>query len=568
MKEKRIKSDILVIGGGIAGCFAAINASQQGVKVALVDKAYAGKSGASIMGSGFWAAFNPKWNSESDFEILMHALNENGSYINDRRFTEMIMRESWGTFQDLVDWGCEMPAEMDDMKDWYFKNLVRTRRRASDHGTATAMGDVPYSFLPIRHRKIPPVLRMKAEEYGTEIYDRTTITELLKKDGRVVGAIGFHVESGITYIFEAKAVIMAGGNHYIKPAGYYTNSVTGDADALAYRAGASISGKEFGDCHFALANNPAWKGNGELYPVFMNFTDNAGRQVPVHAMDLEMTKAIDEGRGPIYWDFTTAKQDDLDCLQAYSDKRDFKVETERIGLYPADGKKWQVAGGHAMGGAEEQASGIWPIDTDCRTELPGLFAAGDCCCSRCWGAIQNGAPWGLMPAAVEGKVAGKAAALEVKNMELAEVDDTVLEEAKDRQAQPLLREGGFDPRWVQQLLQNTMGPYYVWQLKDAKRLEAALTNVEFMRDRMAPKLLANDYHELRLCHEVRNSILNSEMILRASLAREESRGRHFREDYPETNPEYLGWLKFRQGENGMLYEKEMIPEDWMPKKNG
>lgn len=565
--EKRIKTDVLVIGGGNAGCFAAINACLAGAKVTLVDKAYAGKSGASIMGSGFWAAFNPKWNSEDDFQVLMKALDENGSHINDRRFSEMIMRESWGTYQDLVDWGVEMPAQGEENRDWYFNNLVISRRRATAHGTATAMGDVPYTFLPVRHRKVQPVLRKKALEFGVNIIDRTTITELLKQNGRASGAVGFSVDSGIAYIFEAKAVIMAGGMHYLQPAGFYTNSITGDADALAYRIGAAISGKEFDDCHFAFAKNSSWKGNGELYPPFMNFRDNAGRHVVVEAMDMEMTKAVDEGRGPIYWDLSDAQQDDIDCLKNYSKKRANPVETERIGLYVDEGKKWQVAGGHAMGGCEEQASGIWPVDTTCETEIPGLYAAGDCCCSRCWGAIKNGAPWGLMPAAVEGKVAGKAAAASVKDLDIPDVDQSLIEAAKERLYRPIRREGGFDPRWSEQILKDTMTPYFISQMKNGERLKAALTYIEFVRDRIVPKLYAHDYHELRLCHEVENSTLNCEMILRAGMAREETRGRHYREEFPEENDKFLGWFKFRQGADGKMKEEfEAIPKEWMPEK--
>ena len=80
--EKNIETDILVIGGGIAGCFAAIKAREQGLNVAIVDKAYAGKSGSSIMASGFWSVFNQEWGH--DLDLCMNTANIGSDFLNDR----------------------------------------------------------------------------------------------------------------------------------------------------------------------------------------------------------------------------------------------------------------------------------------------------------------------------------------------------------------------------------------------------------------------------------------------------------------------------------------------------
>jgi succinate dehydrogenase/fumarate reductase flavoprotein subunit len=78
-------------------------------------------------------------------------------------------------------------------------------------------------------------------------------------------------------------------------------------------------------------------------------------------------------------------------------------------------------------------------------------------------------------------------------------------------------------------------------------------------------LIAKDSHELRLAHETRNMILNAEMILKTSLYRTESRGQHYREDYPRRNdPEWLVWLKLREEQGLMTVSKEPIPEAWWP----
>jgi succinate dehydrogenase/fumarate reductase flavoprotein subunit len=131
---------------------------------------------------------------------------------------------------------------------------------------------------------------------------------------------------------------------------------------------------------------------------------------------------------------------------------------------------------------------------------------------------------------------------------------------------PLRRAGGFGPRWVTQMLQNTMIPYYVMCVKHGDRLQAALTNVEFFRDHLVPLLYAGDQHELRLVHETRNMVLNAEMRLRASLFRTETRGCHYREDHPlRDDEEWLAWVLLRKGADGaMEVVKQPIPAGWRP----
>ena len=115
------------------------------------------------------------------------------------------------------------------------------------------------------------------------------------------------------------------------------------------------------------------------------------------------------------------------------------------------------------------------------------------------------------------------------------------------------------------MLQNTMLPYYIMYVKHGDRMQAALTLVEFYRDHLVPKLLANDPHELRLAHETRNMVLNAEMRLRASLMRKESRGCHYREDYPRRDDEnWLAWVLLKEQDGEMVTIKEPVPREWRP----
>ncbi len=102
-------------------------------------------------------------------------------------------------------------------------------------------------------------------------------------------------------------------------------------------------------------------------------------------------------------------------------------------------------------------------------------------------------------------------------------------------------------------------------MKKEDRLNAALTNIEFLRDHFTQDLLANDTHELRLAHETGNMLLNAEMMLRASLFRTESRGSHKREDFPDQDDKnWLAWVILSREGGSMKIEKRPIPDAWKP----
>jgi succinate dehydrogenase/fumarate reductase flavoprotein subunit len=554
--EHIVETDVLIIGGGIAGLFAAIKAREEGLDVTLVDKGYAGKSGSSIAASGSWLVFNPEWGHHLD--TAMNFVNKRSEYINNREWSRIVVEESWATYQDLVDWGVEFPAGSDEIKDYWATHLT------GPHGAqvkAESLGSIP-----LRHRKTPPVLRREAVRAGAKIMDRIMITDLLKQDGKVVGAIGFPAESYDLYIFKAKATVLAGGNNCFRSPGFHTSMLTGDADGMAYRASAEITGKEFPDAHFNLANYPAWKSNAELYAAYMYFTSAEGKPVDVMVgFDLGMEFIVHSGNGPVIWDLDAAVPEDIEAMREYIKKRDNPVEVERIGLDYTRGGKYPTIGGSAAGISSQQTSGIWITNTQCATGLPGLYAAGDCCGTRACGAAHTGPGWGVTGAAVTGKRAGAGAAEHALKAPVPVLDEAELARLKQVLYAPAERKGGFSPRWVTQLLQNTMMPYFVLFIKHGERLQAALTMVEFLRDSLVPKLTASDAHELRLAHETKDMVLNAEMILRSALFRTESRGLHYREDYPRRDDStWLAWIKVKEEQGRMTVSKESVPEEWWP----
>ena len=216
--------------------------------------------------------------------------------------------------------------------------------------------------------------------------------------------------------------------------------------------------------------------------------------------------------------------------------------------------------GHATGG-------IRPVDDDCATDVPGLFAGGDSCGTSFIGASYSGFGFATMHAAATGARAGLGAAKEAKRLgssgsgsDAGALDDRVVTQATARLLGPLERKGGFTPHWVTQVLQNTLAPYFVLYIKQGDRLQTALNTVEYLRDHIVPKLYARDDHELRLAHETANMVTSAEMKLRSSLFRTESRGTHYREDYPGRNDaEWLAWVRLKEEGGVMKAFKEPIP---------
>jgi len=464
----------------------------------VADKTCSGKAGASIMASGFWAVFNPDWGM--DYDSTLDWINKNSSYLNNRTWTELFLQESWSTYLDLKAWGVKFPVPDEEMADFFRKSIIGDDR-AGHHK------DDPhthYGIVPLRHRAVTPALRRYAEDIGVRFLDRVMITDLINKNDKVAGALGFPMDEDGCYVIQSKATIISAGRNYFKPPGMNVSGQTGDSDAMAYRAGAIISGKEFPDMHINIARDPMWKGNGEMYPAYFQFDDALGRCIPNKGFDLSFASTIHAGYGPIIWDFDKATENDLRSIREYLKKRGNPKEIERVKIEPEKGGQYPMIGGAAAGGCQEHTAGLWPVDTYCSSNIGGLYSAGDSCCTWMWGAIIQGPPPGLSPAAITGKRAGASASCYAKNsaaVELTHDDIAVFRAHAFCYAE---RRSGFSPRWVIQLLQNYMMPYYILHIKKEDRLIATLELIKFLREHMVPRMYASGTHELRLAHEAEN----------------------------------------------------------------
>jgi len=200
--------------------------------------------------------------------------------------------------------------------------------------------------------------------------------------------------------------------------------------------------------------------------------------------------------------------------------------------------------------------------------MPGLFAAGDALASMQCGAMYTSPGVSGIGSCAQGWVAGERAAEYARKVKKPSVSDVQITKLTQDMLVPREREKGYSPAWVTQMLQNIMIPYYVTLVKKEDRLKAALTNIEFLRDHFIPKLKAENTHELRLAHDTGNMVQNAEMKLRASLFRTESRGTHFREEYPyRDDKDWLALILIKDNNGKMELSKKSVPKEWWPDRS-
>ncbi len=565
--ERRIITDVLVIGGGMAGMFAAIKAREQGLDVTLADKGYVGKSGSTAYAEGDILFFRK---SKDKLQEWVDIISKRVEYLNNRDWDEICLTEAEDRYNDLVSWGVEFWEKDGKLYKW----------------DTSAVGAPPsvYQDITMRAGKYAPTIRKKVGETGVRVLDNVMMVELLKQGGAVVGAVGFHVRGGGIYVVQAGAVVIATGTLSFKHDTSPTYFWTGDGEAMAYRAGAEIAGREFnngylfGRREFGKMQEAA-TGEAVSGEVFQNSyqhpfalgggysgwysrptLNSEGGAVVTPAWEAHM------GRAPLYLDCDTIPPKKWEWLREYfkrialasemGDKIDFDV-------FRGGKVKWPSSRMHLS--STYAGAGIWPEDKDCLSAVPGLYSAGNTCATMGSGAVYAGMGFGNNHAMVTGNRAGLAAAEFAARSKKAKLDQAEEDRAKDSLRAPLERQGGFGPGWVTQVIQTITVPYFYLGIKHAERLQAAITIAEFINGHLVPKLMANDAHEWRLCQETRNMALNAEMKLRASLFRTESRGDHFREDYPKRqDPEWLAWVKIKDEQGEMKLYKQPVPQEWWP----
>ncbi len=544
-----LETDVLIIGGGFAGCWAALRAADLGATVTLVDKAYVSRSGASTMSGGITTC--PLDSDDIDSWAAEFIIR--GSYMCDQRWTYQLLEGQRERIKDYERWGVPISRAPDG-----------SIRRFASRGMIDVRGMQYQPKVAMRE------LRRRISARGVRIVDRMFVTELLTADGcwptraGVAGCVGFNVYTGQFIVIPAKQTIVATGMIAMKGTHRVDND-TGDGVAMALRAGARLVDMEFtfgGTFNVLLKRfdfpsyNVAVAHGARLINArgdrFMRHHDperlERGELSNVVAA---FAKEIVEGRGPVFVDLRHVDPsywDDIAKLhRGGSVLLSDHVPDPRVNPLPIE-PTWGL---WACG-----RSGL-QIDLSCRTNVAGLLAAGAAAKNNATGTHASaGSPTAFCK--VSGWHAGDTAALASRETDHVSVTLAVVRELRDQALKPLQRKPG-----------NTSADTLHDRLA---RLEASVVRSMILSEARLSELLdgalavgevarttaAQDVHDLVKLHEARNVALNAEAVYRSALDRTESREQFFREDFPETDPDWFCWHGVTLGPGGMKFDREAI----------
>jgi succinate dehydrogenase/fumarate reductase flavoprotein subunit len=529
MTAEIVETDILVIGGGLAGAFAAVKAREAGTdKVTMVSKGKLGKDSISTFAAGVYRVAFPEDDKEAWFRKM--AMSDSlGSGLYDEEWLNVWLDESYETLLDLEKWG----VKWEKTQDGKFER-IETRWK-----TPVCMFHGPQMMEAVAGKVI---------KSGVEVIGHTMVTDLLTADGRpgasVAGAVGFDVRTGEFKIFKARSTILAAGACGFKARYAAHRFQTGDACGLAYRSGAELGGFERGeifnttatafDIHglnmFIGLGGQLVNANGERFmleydPELAEFASMA-RVSEASAMEIRA------GRGPVYLDMTHFTPESIGKL-----RKVLPIPTkimERVGVMIGNRIVKKMEWAPAFWGTIASGGGV-KTNIKCETTLEGLYACGDA-------MMRFGSqPKALPGAAVSGVRAGRFASEYAKKAKKPGIDWKQVEEEKGFAFAFSRKKDGIESDHIIIGLQEALIPYEVTIISREDRLEKAISEVERIRDEEVPLVYAADAHSLRIANEVRNMVLVAEMYLKSRLLRKESRDSCLREDYPYMDN--IHWLK-------------------------
>lgn len=548
--------DVLVVGGGSSGCLAAIRAGEKGAGVILVDKGRVGRSGCSTFAAGAMNVCLP----EDDREAWLEEIITRGEYLNDQEWVRIQIEEGYRRAGELQDWGKKYGMKIleEDGQGGY----IRRKARGNIKTLTCIMNALP----------MMDTLRRKVRETGVELLERVMVTHLVLTGGRAAGALGIHCRTSDIYLFLARSVVLAAGGCGFKGLFIGHHNLTGEAQYMAYRAGACLRNLDQ-----AMSNTTAkdldihglslmvgcggrfLNGNGEEF--MWRYDPAVGNRARLTRLVTGMAREVDGGRGPIYMDLSRVTPEDQEMLRKVLPEG-FRA-FDRRGVNPF---KQVVEWVPAFKGTLAHGGGIH-IGTDCSSSVPGLYAAGDASCTPEHGTWSI-TGLNLTFCLVSGHRAGIAAAGFAEHVAPpSRESQEIKEQVKgwvDEILAPVRRPEGVEADQLTYRLLEILVPYNVAYLRSEKRLVEALGKVLALGMYELPRVAARDPHELVKAYEACSMVCIAEMILRSVLHRRESRGFVYRQDFPMTdNINWLKWVMVRKGASGMEVWDEEFPTPYL-----
>ena len=557
--------DVLVIGAGGAGLRAAIEASAAGVKVGLICKSLLGKA-HTVMAEGGVAAALANVDDRDSWKVHFADTMRGGQYVNNWRMAELHAREAPDRVRELEAWG----AVFDRTKDG---RILQRNFGGHRYPRLAHVGDRTGLEL-IR------TLQDYGIHRGIDVHMEFTVVSLLVSDGRATGVVGYERERGRFKVFAAGAVVLAtggAGRAYKITSNSWEG--TGDGHALAYLAGAELMDMEFIQFHptgmiwppsvQGILVTEGVRGEGgillnkegrrfmfdDIPEPYRNQTadneeegwrytqgDKSARRPPElltrdHVARCIM-REVKAGRGSphggVFLDIAWIKKK-LSGAEAHIKRKLPSMYHQFKELGDIDITKEPMEVGptthYIMGGIR--------VDGDSQmSSIPGLFAAGECA-AGINGANRLGGN-SLSDLLVFGKRAGEYAAKFTRDNRRAAVDETQARRAIDDALRPFERHGGENPFTIQAALQEMMQSH-VGIVRTEGEMQHALEELRSLwtRAETAGVIGHREYNNgWHTAIDLRNLLTVSEAITRSAIERKESRGGHFRDDYPEKDPAY------------------------------
>jgi succinate dehydrogenase / fumarate reductase, flavoprotein subunit len=584
--------DVLIIGAGGAGLRAAIEAANAGVTVGLICKSLLGKA-HTVMAEGGMAAAMGHNDDRDNWKVHFADTMRGGQYVNNWRMAEIHAREAPDRVRELEAWGAVFDRTPDGRINQ--RNFGGHRYPRLAHvGDRTGL-------------ELIRTLQDHTTYLAVTVHMEHTVIELLLDGGRAAGVRTYDREHGRFHVFSAKAVVLATGG--VGRAYKITSNSwegTGDGHALAYRAGAELIDMEFIQFHpTGMVWPPSVKGilvtegvRGEGGILknsegrrFM-FDDIPENYKPQTASDPEegwrytqgdksarrppelltrdhvarcINREVKAGRGSehggVYLDIAWIKEKISDSdthirrklpsmYHQFKELADLDITQEPMEVGPTTH--------YIMGGVR--------VDADSQmSSVPGLFAAGECA-SGINGANRLGGN-SLSDLIVFGKRAGEYAAQFVRENAAPRVNEQAVDAAIKESLTPFERgEQGENPYKLQMLLQDTMQSG-VGIVREESEMQAALFEIEKFKQALTRVGVTGhrEFHSgWHTAIDLRNLLPVSEAIARSAIERRESRGGHFREDYPEKSPAFANvTVMVKRGYDGTM-QVSRIPIPPMP----
>jgi succinate dehydrogenase/fumarate reductase flavoprotein subunit len=553
--------DVLVVGSGAAGLLAAVVASQSGQRTVLVTKGQAARSGATATITGDCCV-----DGRTCVDLL--GLNADRSDTPDAFFEDTVVGGRFLNDQPLAE---AMIAEVGPILKRMREDGMHLGDPIRGPGHRTARG------VWVSGMELMQTLRKSLIRHDVKVREEFFATDLLLNDGVVAGLAGVDQRTGDIAALNAKAVVLAtGGAMMVYPLQTAPEELTGDGHSLALRGGAQLIDMEmiqFLPC--VLKDPPMWRG--------IQFPWLIGPQSGVRAWLLNrfgerfMTKW-----DPVNMEFTTRDLISIACMKEIIEGRggpndgvyvswahlpknivDFAIKWY-FRSHLRGGGYWEgfdfskliedIRNGYAVEvtAASHFFMGGVAINEHCATRVPGLFACGEVA-GGVHGAnrLSGNATSQIL---VQGQRAGLAAARYASRSTAPDILKPDWGRVKDELAAPLARERGPLPHDIKQELQ-TLANFKVGMLRSRTSLDEALDGIRRIRADALPNLRCRaadrrynkEWAEALECRSMADSL---EATIACASAREESRGAHYRDDFPTQNdfkPPSNGLVEFRDG---------------------